>query len=61
MKIKCLILGLIPFLMVAQNNPPANYTVKNVIVGDNDHVFLNLHTNTAILYQIIIVFSITVH
>jgi hypothetical protein len=47
MKIKCLILGLIPFLVVAQNNPPANYTVKNVIVGDNDHVFLNLHTNTA--------------
>ncbi|MBL7789552.1 MAG: hypothetical protein JNL75_06930 [Chitinophagales bacterium] len=47
MKEKIILLVLFPILVIAQNNPPANYTVKNLIIGEGDHVFMNFHTNTS--------------
>jgi hypothetical protein len=46
MKNIILIVILFPILTFAQNNPPTNYTVKNIIVEDTDHVYLNLNSNT---------------
>lgn len=43
---KLLLLCVLPILVIAQNNPPTNYTVKSIVVEDTDHVFLNLNSNT---------------
>lgn len=37
---------MLPLTILAQNNPPQNYTIKSIIVEDTDHVYLNLNTST---------------
>lgn len=46
MKLKLLLFVLLPFFIIAQNNPPQNYTLKSIIVEDTDHVYLNLNAST---------------
>lgn len=37
---------LLPLGVFAQNNPPINYVVKQIIVDDSDHIYLDLTNNT---------------